>query len=73
MSYPQRLVVFCGGDTTGCQVNITLNAIRLHIFQHNNNNGYSDMLFAVIHVLQYCTWTMRNLSKHEQKGNNAEH
>ena len=67
-------MVFRGNDTfhlTGCQVTITLNAIKFHIFQHNNNNN--DMLILLINLLKFCIWTMRNLSKHtHKKSDNAE-
>ena len=58
-------MVFRGNDTfhlTGCQVTITLNAIKFHIFQHNNNNNNNDMLILLINLLKYSYFTYNPIS-----------
>ena len=52
---------------TGCQVTISLKAIRFNIFTLHPCNSYNNLLILLINTMKYCIWMVRNASKHEFK------
>ena len=52
-------------DLTGCQVNISVNAILFNIFKPHIVSHYNDLLMLLINVVKFCIWTLRNQAKLE--------
>ena len=45
---------------TGCQVNISLNAILFNIFKPHTVSHYNDLLMLLINLVKKIIWTLRN-------------
>jgi len=52
---------------TGCQVKISLNAIRFNMFTPHALSSYNKLLILLINTMKYCIWSVRNMAKHEFK------
>ena len=52
-------------DLTGCQVNISLNAILFNIFKQHTLSHYNDLLMLLINLVKKIIWTLRNQAKLE--------